>query len=117
MEAKLGKMANTLNRLEDGKLPNQPVANPRGQYMVDESTSNLKQVQAITTLRSWKMFDNHVEDTMDEQTEAPQNIHQDKGKQVSTKASSSAAPTLELPYKPRVPFPEHLMAPSHFKKQ
>ena len=65
METKLEKMANTLNRVEDIKLPNQLVANPRGQYVVDESTSNLKQVQAITTLRSWKMFDNHVEDTMD----------------------------------------------------
>ncbi|XP_059431468.1 uncharacterized protein LOC132164971 [Corylus avellana] len=97
-----GQMTKTLNRLEEGKIP---------------SPSNLKQVQAITTLRSGKMFDNHVEDTKDEQTEAPQNLYQDKGKQVSIVASSSSALTPELSCEPWVPFLERLKAPSHFWKQ
>ncbi|XP_059436548.1 probable LRR receptor-like serine/threonine-protein kinase At3g47570 [Corylus avellana] len=71
METQLGQMANTLNRMEEGELPNQPVANPRGQYIEEGSTSNLKQVQAMncqlycptlsdyhflpkTPLRNWK---------------------------------------------------------------
>jgi hypothetical protein len=68
-------------------------------------------------LRSGKEVDNHVEEKKDEQTRAPQNLQSEKGKQASTKASSSSAPTLEIPYEPRVPFPECLKARSHFGKQ
>jgi hypothetical protein len=53
LEAQVGQIANTLNRREKGKLPSQPVVNPKGLYMVNE-TSHLEQVQAITTLRSEK---------------------------------------------------------------
>jgi hypothetical protein len=40
-----------------------------------------------------------------------------KGKHVSTEASSSFAPTTEIPYELWVPFPECLKAHSHFGKQ
>jgi hypothetical protein len=30
LEAQVGQIANTLNRREEGKLPSQPVANPKG---------------------------------------------------------------------------------------
>jgi len=72
---------------------------------------------AITTLRSGRMVDNHVQEKVDEQTEIPQNLQKDKGKQVNIEASSSSAPTLEIPYEPQVPFPERLKEPSHFGKQ
>jgi hypothetical protein len=71
--------------------------------MVEGSTSHLEQVQAITTLRSGKEVNTHVEEKKDEKTEAPQNQHKDKGKQVSIEASSSFVPTPEIPYEPRVP--------------
>ena len=44
LETQMGQMANTLNRREEGKLPSQPVVNPTGIYMVEGSTSHLKQV-------------------------------------------------------------------------
>jgi hypothetical protein len=43
--------------------------------MVEGSTCHLEQVQAITTLRSGRLVDNHVEEKKDEQLEAPQNMH------------------------------------------
>jgi hypothetical protein len=49
---------------------------------------------------------------VNEQTKIPQNLQKDKGKQVNIEASSSSAPTLEIPYEPQVPFPERLKAPS-----
>jgi uncharacterized coiled-coil protein SlyX len=39
LETQIGQMANTLNRREEGKLPSQPVVNPKGLYMVNEETS------------------------------------------------------------------------------
>ena len=63
------------------------------------------------------MVDNNVEGKKDEQIEALHNLHQDKGKQVSTKTSSSSASNPEVPYEPRALFPERLRRPSHFGKQ
>jgi len=98
LEVQMGQMANTHNKREGGKLPSQPVANPRGHYIVEDSQH--QQVQAITTLRSGRRVDNHVQEKVDEQTEIPQNLQKDKGKQVNIGASSSSAPTLEIPYEP-----------------
>jgi hypothetical protein len=57
LETQVGLMANTLNRKEEGKLPSQPVVNPKGLYMVNEETSH-EHVWSITTLRSGKLVDN-----------------------------------------------------------
>jgi uncharacterized coiled-coil protein SlyX len=116
LETQMGQMANTLNRREEGKLPSQPVVNPKGLYMVN-ATSHLDQVQAITTLRSGKLVDNQVEEKKDEHTEVSETLQRDKGKQVIKDTSSSADPNLETQYVPRAPFPERLKAPSHFGKQ
>jgi hypothetical protein len=89
-------MANTLNRREEGKLPSQPVINPKGLYMIDEESSH-QHVQSITTLRSRKMVDNQVEKKKEAQT--------NKGEQVITKTSTAADPSLEITYVPRAPFP------------
>jgi hypothetical protein len=93
------------------------VANPKGQYMVDMSTSYIEQVQAITTLRSGKVVDIHVEERKDEQNKALQNLHREKGKEVSTEASSSSTPIFKMPYEPRIPYPKCLNTSSHFRKQ
>jgi hypothetical protein len=116
LETQLGQMANTLNRREEGKLPYQPVVNPKGLYMVN-ATSHLEQVQAITTLRSGKLVDNQVEGKRDEHTEVSETLQRDKGKQVIKDTSSSVDPSSETPYVPRAPFPKRLKAPSHFGKQ
>jgi hypothetical protein len=83
--------------------------------MVEEGTSHHQQVQAITTLRSGRKVNNHMHEKDDEQIGIPQNLQKEKGKQVSIVASSSSStPAPEISYKPRVPFPNRLKAPSHF---
>jgi uncharacterized coiled-coil protein SlyX len=116
LETQMGQMANTLNRREEGKLPSQPVINPKGIYMIDEESSH-QHVQSITTLRSGKLVDNQVGQKKEAHTEVLENLHTDKGKQVITETSTSADPSSEIPYVPRAPFPERLKAPSHFGKQ
>jgi hypothetical protein len=79
-------------------------------------TSHLEQIQAITTLLSGRVVDNHVEEKKEEQLETPQTKHQDKGKQVIND-TSSYDPILEIPYMPKAPYPERLKASSNFGKQ
>jgi TolA-binding protein len=80
LETQVGQMANTLNRREEGKLPSQPVVNPKELYTVNEETSHHQHVQSITTLRSGKLVDNQVEDKKDEQIEVSETLQRDKGK-------------------------------------
>jgi uncharacterized coiled-coil protein SlyX len=90
LETQMGQMANTLNRREEGKLPSQPVINPKGLYMIDEESSH-QHVQSITTLRSGKLVDNQVEN---------EEAYTDKGKQVITEKSTSVDPSSEIPHVP-----------------
>jgi hypothetical protein len=75
------------------------VANPDEHYMVDESTSCHK--QAITTLRSGEVVKNHVEERKEEQIGTPQDLHQEKGIEMSIAASSPSILILEMPYAPK----------------
>jgi hypothetical protein len=68
--------------------------------MAEASTSHHQQVLAITTIRNGRRVYNHVQENEDEQIETPQNLQKEKGKQVSTEASSSTALTPEIPYEP-----------------
>jgi hypothetical protein len=74
LEVQMGQMANTLNKREEGTLPSQLVANPKGHYMVEGGTSYRQQVLAITTLQSGRRVGNHVQENEDEQLATPQNL-------------------------------------------
>jgi hypothetical protein len=39
LQGQVGPLANALNQRREGKLPSQPVANPKGQYMIDGNAS------------------------------------------------------------------------------
>jgi hypothetical protein len=96
------------------------MANAKGQYMIDGNASNSshhEQVQAITVLRSGRVVDNQVEEKRSKQTGPPKKPHLANDKGVSNEVPSLATPTLETPYEPKAPFPEHLKEPSHFGKQ
>jgi hypothetical protein len=79
------------------------VANPDEHYMVDECTSCHK--QAITTLRSGEVVENSVEERKEEQKEeqigTPENLHQEKDKEVSTATSSPSSLIPETPCEPQ----------------
>jgi hypothetical protein len=78
--------------------------------MVDECTSCHK--QAITTLRSGEVVENHMEERKEEQKEeqieAPLDLYWEKGKEVSTMTSSPSRLIPETPCEPRAPIPGNL---------
>ncbi|KAL9371998.1 hypothetical protein Peur_034242 [Populus x canadensis] len=64
IRSQLTKLTQSLSIQEKGKIPAQPMPNPRGQVHMSESSSsepsNHEQVQAITTLRSGKIIDKAI---------------------------------------------------------
>jgi hypothetical protein len=92
-------MANTLNRQVEGKLPSQPVVNPKGLYMVNEETLH-QHIQSITTLKSGKLVDNQVGYKKDEHIEVSETLQKDKGKLVINDTSLLVEPSSETPYVP-----------------
>ncbi|MGV7343219.1 hypothetical protein PJI17_31465, partial [Mycobacterium kansasii] len=69
LEVQVGQLATTLNEREKGKLPSQPVANPKGQYEIGSNSNQgqyHEQAKSITTLRSGKQIDNKIEMPGDE---------------------------------------------------
>jgi hypothetical protein len=63
MEGQIGQLVNQVGERERGKLPSQPVPNPKGQFFI-RNTSALphgqEHVQAITTLRFGRQVNNQV---------------------------------------------------------
>jgi len=66
-----------------------------GYYVEDWSSSYHE--QAITTLRSEEVVENHKEEGKEEQIEVTNDLHRQKGKEVSTEASSTSTSIPELP--------------------
>jgi len=63
METQIGQISSHLGEREMGKLPTQPVPNPKLQFHEGSSSNvvhGLEHVQAVVTLRSGKQVDNQV---------------------------------------------------------
>ena len=58
LEIQMGQLANHLGERDKGKLPSQPVNNPKTCPI--ENSSNQEHAHAIVTLRSRKRVDNQV---------------------------------------------------------
>jgi hypothetical protein len=95
MEAGCEQIINHLKREREEELQSQLLGNPSGYYMEDWSSSYHE--QAITTLRSEEVVENHKEEGKEEQIEVTHDLHQEKGKEVSTEVSSASTPIPELP--------------------
>jgi hypothetical protein len=108
LEAQAELIADILDR-EEEELQSQPVANPNEHYMVYESTYP---EQAITTLRSEEVVENHVEERKEaqkeEQIEAPQDLLREKWKEGSAEASSPSILIPEVPYELQALIPGNL---------
>ncbi|KAL9387950.1 hypothetical protein Peur_021074 [Populus x canadensis] len=105
IRSQLTKLTQSLSIQEKGKIPAQPMPNPRGQVHMSESSSsepsNHEQVQAITTLRSGKIVDKAIG------FEIPRGIVEEKSKE-----SEEEIKTQNL-FVPRAPFPQRLGKPKH----
>jgi hypothetical protein len=98
MEVQMKHMA---NQIEEEEFWIQSKANLDGHYVVDESTSY--QEQCITTMKNGEVVKTNMEERKEEQIEAPQALHREKGEEVSTEAPSSSTLILETPYEPQAP--------------
>jgi hypothetical protein len=93
MEAHYEQIINHIKR--ERELQSQLVANPSGYYVEDWSSSYHE--QAITTLRTEEVVENHKEEGKEEQIEVTHDLYREKGKEVSTEASSTSTPIPKLP--------------------
>ncbi|GFZ16752.1 hypothetical protein Acr_26g0000220 [Actinidia rufa] len=116
----MGQLANALSRRDEGKLPSQSVANPKGQYEVHDI-----QAKAIMTLRAGHEIDTRPEEEKKDKKEEEKSSNNSKvvvSESPSPKGDVSLPPTCakELPTAPRVlraPFPACLTSPSSFDKK
>jgi len=115
MEVQLGQMANQLGEREKGKLPSQPVPNPRMQFHGGNSLNAVhgqEHVQAVVILRSGRQVDNQV--VLPEENQAAQEGRESRGTEERGAEQPIAAPTIEIPprsFVPKAPFPDRLLAP------
>ena len=126
LEAQIGQLANALSRREEGKLPSQPVNNPKGQYSIENSQADAayqEQAKAIVTLRDGRVIDTRpgvdeekngqsVSKSKDSRIEKINESKKDPPPSLSTSPNPVAAPHL-----PKAPFPTCLDAPSPFGKK
>jgi hypothetical protein len=109
----MGQLANHLGERDKGKLPNQPVNNPKACSI--ENSSNQEHVQAIVTLRSRKRVDNQVVDLEADhaEEEEPKGEEDDNQKEGDTEPSIVTL-VVEEPLRafvPKAPYLERLQAP------
>ncbi|KAL9399457.1 hypothetical protein Peur_008418 [Populus x canadensis] len=139
IRSQLTKLTQSLSIQEKGKIPAQPMPNPRGQVHMSESSSsepsNHEQVQAITTLRSGKIIDKAIgfgiprsiveeESRQSEEeikTQVTNESLSDKEGEINEKEMSEKGDDLskigvkvsDLEFVPRAPFPQRLGKPKH----
>jgi hypothetical protein len=130
LETQMGQIANALHRRDEGKLPSQPVENPRGQVRPNNGPAHYEQAKTISVLRSGREVDNKVEAferemLEDDEDAAPESVKRvpltreeeelspeevAKGSAKGKSPSTSKPSELPSSYTPRVPFPQALEA-------
>uniref|UniRef100_A0A2N9FDC3 Uncharacterized protein n=1 Tax=Fagus sylvatica TaxID=28930 RepID=A0A2N9FDC3_FAGSY len=63
LENQMGQLAKQMTKKEKGKFPSQPIPNPKGQFVIGNSSSSTQEqehVQSVVTLRSGRLVNNQV---------------------------------------------------------
>jgi len=120
LESQMGQIANALNRREEGKLPSQPVANPKGQFVVDNT--HHEQVHAIASIKYHRKTSDRVGEKQSEVegvTIDPSHVSEEKVEPNFEKdpAPSPFSTIPEALYVSKGPFPQCLDAPSPYGKK
>jgi len=115
METQIGQIASHLGEREKGKLPSQPVPNPKLQFHgggLSNVVHGQEHVQAVVTLRSGRQVDNQV--VLPEENLAAQEGRESRSTEEIGAEPPTAAPTIVIPPKsfiPKAPFPDRLLGP------
>jgi hypothetical protein len=114
----VGQLANHLGERDKGKLPSQPMNNPKACTI--ENSSTQEHAHAIVTLRSGRQVDNHVAELKaDHEAEPTTDLARQEEKESDNKEKRDAEPSTitsidkDLPrsFIPKAPYPERLKAP------
>ncbi|XP_058216378.1 uncharacterized protein LOC131327297 [Rhododendron vialii] len=122
METQVGQLANALNHRDEGKLPSQPVANPRGMHHIDNSQGH-EQAKLVVTLRNGRDVETRPEKVKAKEKVSPPVAERSKVDKRSNEKETDPVSTVvprssETPsYIPKAPFPICLNAPSPFRKK
>jgi hypothetical protein len=124
LETQVGQLASHIGERDKGKLPSQPVNNPRACTI--GSAPNQEHAHAIVTLRSWRQVDNLVDEpeAVDEAIPAADLAEQEETKS-DDKEKKDAEPSTVTPivkdltrsFVPKAPYSERFKAPkknAHF---
>jgi hypothetical protein len=124
LETQVGQLASHIGERDKGKLPSQPVNNPKACTI--GSAPNQEHAHAIVTLRSGKQVDNRVDEpeAVDEAVPAA-DLAEQKETKSDNKEKKDAKPSTVTPivkdltrsFVPKAPYPERLRAPkknAHF---
>jgi hypothetical protein len=115
METQIGRIAGHLGEREKGKLPSQPMSNPKLQFHGGGSSNAVhgqEHVQGVVTLRSGKQVDNQR--VHPEENPAAQEGQGSRSAEKRDPEPSTLAPTIETPprsFIPKAPYPDGLLAP------
>jgi hypothetical protein len=125
LEMQVGRLANHLGESDKGKLPSQPVNNPKACTI--RNSSNQEHAHAIVTLRSRRRVDNHVAEPESDHAEpeadhvvepkvalAGQEEKESDNKEERGVEPSTVTPIVNDPLRsfiPKAPYPERLKAP------
>jgi len=113
METQIGQIVNHLGEREKGKLPSQPVPNPRLQFQGGSSSNAVQgqeHVQAIVSLRSGRQVDNQVV-LPEENLVAQQEQGSGSTKEKDAKPSTAIVETPPRSFIPKAPYLDRLLAP------
>jgi hypothetical protein len=118
LETQVGQLASHIGERDKGKLPSQPVNNPKACTI--GSAPNQEHAHAIVTLRSKKQVDNQVDEpkAVDEAVPTTDLAEKEEKKSDNNEKKDAEPSTVTTPEKdltrsfvPKAPYPERLRAP------
>jgi hypothetical protein len=118
LEIQVGQLGNHLGERDKGKLPSQPVNNPKACTI--ENSSTQEHAHAVVTLRSRRRVDNYVAEPEANHEEEPKaDLARQEEKESKNKEKRDAKPSTVTPidkdfptsFIPKAPYPERLKAP------
>ena len=123
LENQVGQLATQVGEREKRKFPSQPISKPKGQYVINGSSSSThahESVRSITTFRSGKQVDNQVKMPEVEDNEntvlEEKGVHSSQDEHKEKKGNSTSIPIqdlsspLEKKFVPKAQFPQSLIS-------
>jgi hypothetical protein len=117
LENQMGQLAKQMTKKEKGKFPSQPIPNPKGQFVIGNSSSSTQEqehVQSVVTLRSGRLVNNQVSMSVEDDLVRSEK-EESQSNPVRVPKHTFCHPIVVEPttrnFVPRAPFPARLATP------